>query len=54
MKRLLQAIDGNDLMVFFGMVLLTSGSYFIYPPLGLVVPGVILFTLGIVGAIRRS
>lgn len=35
-----------------GLILLTSGVYFIYAPLALIVPGILLIVFGIYGAMN--
>lgn len=47
-------MDAYDIMAGLGLVLVTAGSYLIYPPLALIVPGVALLALGLVGAARRG
>lgn len=46
--------DIFDFLSFFGLVLMAIGLYFVYPPLALMVPGVLVFGLGVVGAWQRG
>jgi len=47
-------VDSHDLIAFIGLVMLSIGCYFVYPPLVLIVPGSILFIIGVVGALSAS
>lgn len=53
LKRALNRVDGYDAIAVVGLALLTAGSYFVFAPAGLIVPGVLLLAFGVVGA-RRS
>jgi len=39
-----------DILVLVGLGLTTGGAWWIYPPLGLIVPGIALCCLGLYGA----
>ena len=45
-------IDSNDLMALFGLILISSGVYFIYPPLSLIIPGIVLLGVGLWGSVK--
>jgi hypothetical protein len=45
-------IDSNDLMALVGLILISSGVYFIYPPLSLIIPGVVLLGVGLWGSVK--
>lgn len=46
------SIDMVDVFYFAGLLLLTAGVYFVWPPLALIVPGVILMTPGALMILR--
>ena len=43
-------IDRYDVVALLGVLLITGGCYLVYPPLALIVPGVLLLVLGLLGA----
>ena len=47
-------IDSSDVMVFIGAVVMIVGLYLIVPAWALVGLGVLVFMLGVVGALRRK
>lgn len=47
-------MDKYDLFALLGLGLIATGLAFVYWPLALIVPGVLLLTLGVVGAVRRG
>lgn len=44
----------EDLAVVVGLVMLGAGFWWCWPPLGLIVPGALLFLLGVVLAMRGA
>lgn len=44
----------DDLMFFLGLPMLGAGFYFVYPPLGLIVPGAVLVLTGLFMALRKG
>ena len=49
MKKLLEKFDLRDAHAYAGIALLAAGSYLVYQPAALIVPGALLFWL----AVRR-
>lgn len=47
-------MDRYDLLTLIGLILLAGGLYLVYPPMALIVPGVVLVTVGVIGAWRRG
>ena len=47
-------MDLYDGFALIGLGLLSAGLYFVYWPLALIVPGVILLAVGLAGATRRG
>lgn len=47
-------MDWYDGLVVVGLGLLAAGCAWAWPPLGLIVPGVVMMVLGLVGAARRG
>ncbi len=47
-------IDANDATASAGLVLLALGCGWAWPPLGLIVPGLILFGLSVWGTLRKQ
>jgi hypothetical protein len=45
-------MDRFDLISIIGLALVTAGSYLVYEPLALIVPGVLLLLFGVSGARR--
>jgi hypothetical protein len=43
-------IDRYDIAAIVGLALVTIGVYFIYEPLALIVPGLLLLAFSIIGA----
>lgn len=39
-----------DIIFLVGLCLVTAGGYFVWPPLALIVPGVVLCLVGVFGA----
>ena len=48
------SMDSYDAMGAIGLVLTAAGCWLIYPPLALLVPGVVLLTVAVAGAARRG
>jgi hypothetical protein len=46
-------LDLSDLLVLLGLVLLGIGLWWVWPPLGLIVPGAVLLIVGLVTAMWR-
>ena len=46
-------IDRYDLLGGFGLALVAAGLVWVWWPLALIVPGVVLLALGILGAMRQ-
>lgn len=47
-------MDRFDIVALIGLALLAAGLYFVYWPLALIVPGVVLFGVGALGARRKG
>lgn len=47
-------MDRYDLLTLIGLALLAGGLYLVYPPMALIVPGVVLVAVGVIGAWRRG
>lgn len=47
-------VDLYDLIAALGLVLLGVGFWWVYPALGLIVPGALLLILGVLGAVGRG
>ena len=47
-------MDIYDALGIGGLILLAAGLYFVYPPLALIAPGVVLLVAAVAGAARRK
>jgi hypothetical protein len=47
-------MDRFDVLFLLGLVMVGWGLYLVYPPLALIVPGVVLGVVGLVGASSRA
>lgn len=47
-------MDIYDALGALGLILLAVGLYFVYPPLALIAPGVVLLVAAVAGAARRK
>lgn len=47
-------IDKFDIIALGGLILLTIGVFFVYEPLALIVPGVLLLCFGVVGGLNNG
>lgn len=47
-------LDGNDILIFAGMVFVGYGLYLIGQPIPFLVFGVILMTIGLIGAYKKG
>jgi len=54
MSNLFGRIDGNDILILFGLILLSYGLYLIWLPLIPVVDGFLLLVMGLMGAYRKG
>jgi hypothetical protein len=54
MINLFGRIDGNDILILFGLILLSYGLYLIWLPLIPVVDGFLLLVMGLIGAYRKG
>ena len=48
----MERFDKYDAIALLGLLLLTSGVYFVFAPLALIVPGALLILFGVVGGIN--
>ena len=47
-------MDTFDALGAIGLLMLAVGLYLVYPPLALIVPGVVILLLAVAGAARRG
>lgn len=54
MKQWWRAVDVQDMCLLGGLALCSAGSYWVYPPAGLLVPGAVLLWLALSPVSRRK
>lgn len=54
MINLFGRFDGNDILILFGLILLSYGLYLIWLPLIPVVDGFLLLVIGLMGAYKKG
>lgn len=54
MGNIFGKIDGNDILIFIGLILVGYGLYLIWLPLAPLIIGILLFIIGAIGAYNKG